>query len=171
MIWRSAIRSSPKKVVAYFLNLEASDALLVSNAAIGLLPLPGALQMSWEFQSFHPLVQCLSGLILSDNRTSDHHVLALNTPLRGFVLHLSHDGESRFVFDDIEAFLLAARRADGAGGGVGKTPSGSLTHCAGSGGSTRLHLLSTMVFDQRGHCSDPCPVARPPGVRVPHPSD
>lgn len=94
------------RVEAYFLSLAASDATL------GLLPRARALRMSQEFQSFHPLVRSLSSLIVSDDQTSDHYVLVLGTPLRGFVLHLSHDDGSRFVFDSLEAFLLAAHRAN-----------------------------------------------------------
>lgn len=61
--------------------------------------------------SFHPAVSRLDGLILDDSDTSNHHVLLRCHPLRGQILYLAHDGESRVVFPSLASLLSAAERA------------------------------------------------------------
>lgn len=63
-------------------------------------------QLSW-----HPAIEALGGLVLDDPGTSDHHVLARKSPLAGQVLYLSHDGDTRIVFESLAQLLDAAQRA------------------------------------------------------------
>lgn len=77
---------------------------------LGLLQREQALELTQAFEG-HPLVDELKGLLLDDPDTSDHHLLLGRSPLEGRVLFLAHDGESRVVFDSLDAFLAAARQA------------------------------------------------------------
>ncbi len=60
---------------------------------------------------FHPLVQQLGCYVLDDANTSDHHLLATRSPLAGCVVFLSHDGDTRAVFDSAASFLVAVQEA------------------------------------------------------------
>lgn len=64
----------------------------------------------------HPLLQAVGGIVLDDPDTSNHHVYCVDSPMRGAVLYLSHDGESRIVFSSIDEFLDAASRTRQHGG-------------------------------------------------------
>lgn len=61
--------------------------------------------------AYHPLVQQLGCYVLDDANTSDHHLLATRSPLAGCVLFLSHDGDTRAVFDSATSFLVALQQA------------------------------------------------------------
>jgi hypothetical protein len=65
--------------------------------------------------AYHPVVQQLGGYILDDADTSDHHVLVTGSPLIGNVVFLSHDGDTRAVFESGAAYLAAVREAHGRG--------------------------------------------------------
>lgn len=73
-----------------------------------LLPQLAVLEQSERF-AYHPIVQQLGGYVLDDADTSDHHLLVTRSPLIGSVLFLSHDGDTRIVFDSATAFLEAVR--------------------------------------------------------------
>lgn len=64
---------------------------------------------------FHPLVQQLGCYVLDDANTSDHHLLATRSPLAGCVVFLSHDGDTRAVFDSATGFLAAVQQAQASG--------------------------------------------------------
>lgn len=61
--------------------------------------------------SFHPVVRELHAYMLDDENTSDHHFLITAEPLAGSVFFLSHDGDSRVVFESTADFLNAVRNA------------------------------------------------------------
>jgi hypothetical protein len=65
--------------------------------------------------AFHPAVQELHGYILDDENTSNHHLLITAPPLAGSVFFLSHDGDSRVVFESAAHFLDAVRKAQAEG--------------------------------------------------------
>ncbi len=93
--------------------LDAYLARIQDHDLPGTALLPDAEIVRWSLAlRFHPMLRRLGGLVLDDARTSNHHVLLTEPPLAGAVLYLAHDGDSRVVFADIEAFLDAARRAD-----------------------------------------------------------
>ncbi len=96
---------------SYFSSLNGLHESLRSDEAIGLLSLNQSFDMSKEFRQFHPVVQALLGIVLDDPETSDYHVLICATPLKGMVLYLAHDGDSRIVFETLEGFLAAAVKA------------------------------------------------------------
>jgi hypothetical protein len=50
-----------------------------------------------------------------DADTSNHHLLLTRSPLAASVLFLSHDGDTRVVFDSASAFLEAVRKARDSG--------------------------------------------------------
>jgi hypothetical protein len=52
--------------------------------------------------------------------TSNHHLLLTRSPLAASVLFLSHDGDTRVVFDSASAFLEAVREARDSGVDVPK---------------------------------------------------
>ncbi|MEJ5149485.1 hypothetical protein [Comamonas sp. MYb396] len=65
--------------------------------------------------AYHPLVQQLGCYVLNDADTSDHYLLATRSPLAGCVLFLSHDGDTRAVFDSATSFLVALQQAQASG--------------------------------------------------------
>jgi hypothetical protein len=107
----TADQALAEQLQSYFSSLETTKSALVADAAIGLLPLARSFELSQEFRSFHPLIKSLAGIILDDAGTSDHHVLVCVAPLKGLVFHLAHDGDSRIVFENLDAFVAAAERA------------------------------------------------------------
>lgn len=61
--------------------------------------------------AFHPAVQELHAYVLDDENTSNHHFLITAEPLAGCVFFLSHDDDSRVVFESISDFLNAVYEA------------------------------------------------------------
>jgi hypothetical protein len=59
----------------------------------------------------HPAVRELHAYVLDDENTSNHHCLITAEALSGTVFFLSHDGDSRVVFETTADFLSAARDA------------------------------------------------------------
>lgn len=79
-------------------------------AALGLLPRDRAGDLT-EAMRGHPVVDLLQGRVLDDPQTSNHHLLLGRAPLTGRVLYLTHDGDSRVVFDSLADFVAAVRQA------------------------------------------------------------
>jgi hypothetical protein len=79
-------------------------------AALGLLPRDRASDLT-EAMRGHPVVDLLQGRVLDDPQTSNHHLLLGRAPLAGRVLYLTHDGDSRVVFDSLADFVAAVRQA------------------------------------------------------------
>lgn len=93
--------------------LSAVDAMADAEefkTSLGLLSLPQMVEDTRAFRSL-PLVEMLGGIILDDPGTSNLHVLIGAAPLAGMVFHLSHDGGSRVVFENLAAYLAAAEVA------------------------------------------------------------
>jgi len=65
--------------------------------------------------AFHPAVHELHGYVLDDENTSNHHLLITAPPLAGSVFFLSHDGDSRVVFESAADFLNAVGKAQAEG--------------------------------------------------------
>lgn len=65
--------------------------------------------------AFHPAVRELHAYVLDDENTSNHHFLITAQPLAGSVFFLSHDGDSRVVFESAADFLTAVRDAQAQG--------------------------------------------------------
>ena len=89
----------------YFAEIDAP-----AFAALGLLPHDQAIELT-EAMRGHPVVDLLQGQVLDDPETSNHHLLLARAPLTGHVLYLTHDGDSRVVFDSLADFVAAARQA------------------------------------------------------------
>jgi len=64
-----------------------------------------------ELLSRHPTIEALGGFVLDDPDTSNHHVLATKSPIAGQILYLSHDGDTRVVFEYLTQFVAAVERA------------------------------------------------------------
>lgn len=101
-----------EKLATYFQQVSGWEE---GCQALGLFTSPDAIAQTEQFRSFHPLVQALQGIIVDDPGTSSHHFVIGCAALRGAVLYLTHDGDSRIVYADIDAFLAAARQACAAG--------------------------------------------------------
>jgi len=65
--------------------------------------------------TFHPEVRELHAYVLDDENTSNHHFLITAEPLAGCIFFLSHDDDSRVVFDSISDFLNAVNAAQARG--------------------------------------------------------
>lgn len=74
---------------------------------VNLLSRPEVDKLS-RLLSSHPIVSRLGGLVLDDPQTSNHHVLLTKGPCAGQVLYLSHDDDSRVVFDSLTELVDAA---------------------------------------------------------------
>lgn len=68
-------------------------------------------QKTTDLFSGHPTIEALGGFVLDDPDTSDHHVFATKSPIAGQVLYLSHDGDTRIVFESLVGFVDAVDRA------------------------------------------------------------
>lgn len=75
------------------------------------LLLPESVMAQTELFAYHPIIQQLGGYVLDDADTSNQHLLLTTPPLAGSVFFLSHDGDTRVVFDSASAFLEAVRTA------------------------------------------------------------
>lgn len=71
--------------------------------------------MQSKLLAFHPAVQELHGYVLDDEGTSNHHLLITADPLAGSVFFLSHDDDSRVVFENTADFLDAVGKAEAEG--------------------------------------------------------
>ena len=97
---------------AYFRALSERDK---TRRCLGLLSEAESVARTQEFRAFHPVVRSLRGIVLDDPGTSDHHLVLCRNGVKGTVLHLTHDGTSRIVFDGIGSFLEAAHHCTDAG--------------------------------------------------------
>jgi len=79
---------------------------------LNLLSIEDAIDMTWQFRDFHPIVQAFDGFVLDDPDTSNHHVYLASGPLAGTVLFLCHDGDTRVVYASLSEFLDAAEAAE-----------------------------------------------------------
>jgi hypothetical protein len=68
-----------------------------------------------KIYAFHPSVQELHAYVLDDEKTSNHHFLITVDPLAGSVFFLSHDGDSRVVYESPASYLNAVRTAQAEG--------------------------------------------------------
>lgn len=68
-----------------------------------------------ELFAFHPVVRELDAYVLDDENTSDHHFLITAEALAGSVFFLSHDGDSRVVFQNTADFLNCVGEAQDQG--------------------------------------------------------
>jgi hypothetical protein len=71
----------------------------------------GQAQKVTDLFSGHPTIEAFGGFVLDDPETSDHHVCATKSPIAGQVLFLSHDGDTRIVFESLAGFADAVKRA------------------------------------------------------------
>lgn len=96
---------------------DVPDELIAYFERLGEAPLPdlldarAAVDLTLEFREFIPVLQALSGVILDDENTSNHHVYLVQPPLTGMVLYLPHDDAPRVVFPWLAAYLAAVREA------------------------------------------------------------
>lgn len=93
----------------YFDQLKSADWTSTS-----LLDAEMVVEQSKLF-AFHPAVQELHGYVLDDENTSNYHFLITVKPLAGSVFFLSHDGDSRVVFESAADFLEFIRKAEAEG--------------------------------------------------------
>ena len=95
---------------AYFHTLSLHPQAAQLQQVLGLYEATAS-QNAAADMAYHPLVQQLGALVLDDTNTSDHHLLAMQGPLAGHVVFLSHDADSRPVFASWADWLRAAEVA------------------------------------------------------------
>lgn len=107
---KASFGHAPDDLLAYFSEL-ASEAFVASNAdARGeLLSIDAAIAETRMLDGLHPLMSMLGALVLDETNTSDYHVYLAKPPLQGCIMFLSHDGESRIVYDSPQRFLDAVK--------------------------------------------------------------
>lgn len=113
-----------------------------------LLP-ESVLERNKQF-AYHPIISTLGAYILDDENTSNHHFLVTKKPLAGTVFFLSHDGESRVVFEDTMGFLRAI--SDAATQGVSVSDLHPLLSPVAADQASLSHFLRS-VFEQ-GDCNE-----------------
>lgn len=59
----------------------------------------------------HPILQAFDGVVLDDPNTSNYHIYLNHAVLKGSVLFLSHDGDTRLVYSSIAEFMSAVDKA------------------------------------------------------------
>lgn len=100
----------PRGLLSYFDAISDGTFSGCFQREINLLPLQDSLRVT-ESLIDQPVIQSLGGLVLDDANTSNFHVYLTSPALKGFILYLSHDGDTRAVYASIEDFLAAARSA------------------------------------------------------------
>jgi len=101
----------PADLEAYFDRIKRGFYARRRDIGLNLLPVHQAADLTREFREFHPVIRTLDGFILDDPQTSDHHVYLGHPSLKGAVLYLAHDGDTRVVFASSDDFLAAADAA------------------------------------------------------------
>ncbi|HEX7645434.1 MAG TPA: hypothetical protein VF472_24800 [Burkholderiaceae bacterium] len=103
----------PADLLAYFGELT-SDTFIRSGANDKgeLLSASAAAALTQLLAEAHPLMGMLGALVLDETDTSSYHVYLAAPPLQGCILYLSHDGETRIVYDTPQRFLAAVIEAN-----------------------------------------------------------
>ena len=96
-----------KELAAYFSRVDGGGYAHQYKNEVNLFSQDQAKAESQLFDGLY-VIDLLGGVILDDPNTSNHHVFATRSPLAGQVFYLSHDGESRIVFDSLADFVAAA---------------------------------------------------------------
>ncbi len=102
----------PVELVTYFDLIADGSYSGMEEIELNLLPIEDAIDLTWQFHDFHPIVQAFDGFVLDDPNTSNHHVYLASGPLKGAVLFLCHDGDTRVVFASLSEFVDAAAAAE-----------------------------------------------------------
>jgi len=111
---QSSLGRAPSDLLAYFEEL-ASDAFIASGAKErgDLLTADAAISLTRLLDGAHPLMSMLGALVLDESHTSNYHVYLANPPLQGCIMYLSHDGDTRVVYDSPQSLLTAIRVGQG----------------------------------------------------------
>lgn len=100
----------PAELDLHFARIAVGD--YAGHLDIELNLLDRAQATEWTgLLTYHPIVAALGGIVLDDPETSNHHVYASRSPLRGSVFYLAHDDDSRIVYASLADFLAAADAA------------------------------------------------------------
>ena len=101
----------PQALTDYFAELARRSEAGQIAEELNLLPAKEAVKLTRMFLEFHPVIQALGGLVLDDPGTSDHHFYVGKSPLKGMVLSLSHDGDTRVVYRSLAEFVAFSQKA------------------------------------------------------------
>ena len=102
---------TPKDLESFFKRTADGELAGAEFVEVNVLPLDDAAELSADFRGFHPVVKHLGGVVLDDANTSNHHVYLTAPECAGAVLYLSHDGDAKIVFANLEEFESACRKA------------------------------------------------------------
>lgn len=64
-----------------------------------------------EDLALQPILQAFGGVVLDDLNTSNCHIYLNHEVLKGHVLFLSHDGDTRIVYSSLAEFMMAVDKA------------------------------------------------------------
>ncbi|NKI93932.1 hypothetical protein [Rhizobacter sp. SG703] len=99
--------SLPVELDPWFARIAVGDHAGRLDVELNLLDRAQAAEWT-SFLAVHPIVEALGGIVLDDPETSNHHLYASRSPLRGSVFYLAHDDDSRVVYASLDDFLAAA---------------------------------------------------------------
>jgi len=102
----------PQALADYFDEVARRSVTGKFAQGLNLLAAKEAVKLTRMFLEFHPVIQALGGFVLDDPGTSDHHFYLNQSPLKGAVLFLSHDGDTRVVYRSLVEFVEFSQRAD-----------------------------------------------------------
>jgi hypothetical protein len=102
---------APADLAAYFDRIKNGCYAEHREVELNLLPIHEAVGLTNQFREFQPVVQALDGFILDDAETSNYHVYLNHRSLKGTILYLDHDGDTRIVFASLDDLLAAADTA------------------------------------------------------------
>lgn len=99
-----------QELALYFVAAESGEYSELWDVEVNLLNFEQSEKWTDGF-SLHPIIQAFGGRVLDDPNTSNHHIYLSQSVLKGCVLFLSHDGDTRIVYSTLEDFLCAADAA------------------------------------------------------------
>jgi hypothetical protein len=100
----------PAELATYFDRIKNGRFAEHRVVELNLLPIHEAVGLTNQFREF-PVIQALDGFVLDDAETSNYHVYLNHRSLKGTILYLDHDGDTRVVFASLDDFLAAADTA------------------------------------------------------------
>ena len=96
----------PASLIEYYAKVQQGGYRHRDESEVHLLTPEEAVEVTMEYQDFHPLVDMSRCLILDQPETSDHLCFLPGLPESGAVFFLSHDGFSpQIVFRDLVAMV------------------------------------------------------------------
>ncbi len=99
----------PRELTEYFAIMSKEPLKTIGKRNdINLLDVDDVIDKSIAF-NFHPVIRALGGICLDDSDTSNHHFYLTAPAVRGSILYLCHDDDTRIVYTSMHEFLSAVQ--------------------------------------------------------------